>query len=1111
MNSFALLLQRIEEFIKRFYMNRLLRGGLIFIGITVAVFLIFVNIEYFALLGSTMRAVLFFSFVFLFFGLLWYFIIDPLLKLYKVGKRLSYSEAGGMIGKLIPGIEDKITNTLQLSSFGESNLAIAAIEQKSSELAQNPFSSAIDLKENKRFLWLVIPVLVALALTWIANPQIIQSGSERIVNYNQVYERQAPFDFVLATDLTDVEEGNDLELRVKLKGEDIPAKVFVQSNYGRFMMTEVSKNEYAYVLPKVREDIKFHFAAADFKSGTFEIAVYGSSAMAGLTVDLIYPSYTGKENERIDNPVMLSVPVGTKARFNGVIKNADKAKVRYLDTVFLVGNSLNHEYRFMRSQDVQFSWENKFNQQESMLEKRVEVVPDLFPSIEVKRSSDTTQSRLFYFNGEVRDDYGVSALNFVTEVKDLNGKLNVKRTALSAAYRVGGTFYHMLDLNALNLSAGETVYYYFEVYDNDAVNGAKRTTSQRYEFKVPTSDELDEKRNEALANAQAGMSMAQKEMERFQRSLEELRKANLNKNTQGWKKQEMLDRLKLQEKNLQDLLRQEQQQLDQSIKDQERFDEVDPELLQKQEELNDLFDKLMDSELKDLLEKLQELMDKNKQTDFEDLMKDFEMSNEEMKNQLDRSMEMLKRMEVEERMENLIDQLEELQQQQEQLSKETGDGESDAQKELNEQFEKLLEELQEIKDKNEDLKKPMDLDMMEDKQEDIKKDMQESQDKLDKGQDGKANKPQKDASDKMKQMKDSLSKQMSDQKKKEQGEDIDTLRSILFNLMRLSFEQERVMIEMQGADLNSPAFTKLAREQRKVMDDHVVVKDSLLALAERVPKIGTLIDQELKIIGSNFLSLTPNIHDRKSREIAINQQFVMTSYNNLALMLNEALQSMQQDMGSEGGGGSCDNPGGKGSKPSDGLGNMKEQLKKQLEQMQKGQSPGDKPGDKPGQGNAGGSEGSGSSGMPMPVPGMTSEQVAKMAAQQSMMRKQIEEMRNELNRGKDGSGDALNPLIEELEKQERDLVNGNSRDLIRRQEDIMTRLLESEKAMRERELDDTRESQTAKDEHERNLIRFDEYKKEKQREVEQLRISTPGLSGYYRQKALEYYNRVLSF
>jgi hypothetical protein len=83
--------------------------------------------------------------------------------------------------------------------------------------------------------------------------------------------------------------------------------------------------------------------------------------------------------------------------------------------------------------------------------------------------------------------------------------------------------------------------------------------------------------------------------------------------------------------------------------------------------------------------------------------------------------------------------------------------------------------------------------------------------------------------------------------------------------------------------------------------------------------------------------------------------------------------------------------------------------------------------------------------------------------------------------------------------------------LIRRQEDIMTRLLESEKAMRERELDDTRESQTAKDEHERNLSRFDEYKKEKQREVEQLRISTPGLSGYYRQKALEYYNRVLSF
>jgi hypothetical protein len=287
----------------------------------------------------------------------------------------------------------------------------------------------------------------------------------------------------------------------------------------------------------------------------------------------------------------------------------------------------------------------------------------------------------------------------------------------------------------------------------------------------------------------------------------------------------------------------------------------------------------------------------------------------------------------------------------------------------------------------------------------------------------------------------------------------------------------------------------------------VVVKDSLLALATRVPNISGMIDQELRTIGLNFKNVVPNMHDRKLRDIAINQQYVMTSYNNLALMLNESLEQMQQDMQSMGeGSGSCDKPGGKGSKPSDSMGNMKEQLKKQLEQMQKGQSPGEKPGDKnPGsQGNPSGG------GTPMPIPGMSAEQVAKMAAEQAMMRKQLEGMRNELNKGGEGNGDVLDELIDELDKQEKDLVNQNYRNLVKRQQEIMTRLLQSEKAMMEREQDDKRESKTAKDVYERNLVRFDEYKKKKMIEAEVLRLQTPSLNLYYRSKASLYYNRVLT-
>jgi hypothetical protein len=106
--------------------------------------------------------------------------------------------------------------------------------------------------------------------------------------------------------------------------------------------------------------------------------------------------------------------------------------------------------------------------------------------------------------------------------------------------------------------------------------------------------------------------------------------------------------------------------------------------------------------------------------------------------------------------------------------------------------------------------------------------------------------------------------------------------------------------------------------------------------------VSAVIDAELKVIDRNYGDITSLMHDRKMRELGIGQQFVMTSYNNLALMLNEALEQMQQQMQSMmSGSGSCDKPGGKGQ-PSEGMGNMKDKLKEQLEKM-KGQ--GDKPGE----------------------------------------------------------------------------------------------------------------------------------------------------------------------
>ena len=294
----------------------------------------------------------------------------------------------------------------------------------------------------------------------------------------------------------------------------------------------------------------------------------------------------------------------------------------------------------------------------------------------------------------------------------------------------------------------------------------------------------------------------------------------------------------------------------------------------------------------------------------------------------------------------------------------------------------------------------------------------------------------------------------------------------------------------------------MGRLQRNIVTDTEIVKDSLLALAKRQPKIASFVDKELNIIKDNHELAINSIDEHRIVDLETHQQLTMTSYNNLALLLNEALQQMQAEMqAQQKGSGSCSKPGNGKPKPgSMSSGDMKEMLKKQLEKLKKGSSPGDgkegdkpgnKPGDKPGMG----------------MLGLGNKEIAKMAAEQTAIRQKLEQMRNELNKDGKGSGNKLSPLIQELEEQEKALINKRSNvDIINRQKEILTRLLESEKAIMERGFDEKRESKEAQNENNGNQIRFVEYNKQKLKQIEHIQSVDPSFSKYYKDKANQFFN-----
>ncbi len=99
----------------------------------------------------------------------------------------------------------------------------------------------------------------------------------------------------------------------------------------------------------------------------------------------------------------------------------------------------------------------------------------------------------------------------------------------------------------------------------------------------------------------------------------------------------------------------------------------------------------------------------------------------------------------------------------------------------------------------------------------------------------------------------------------------------------------------------------------------------------------------------------------------------------------------------------------------------------------------------------------------------------------------------------------LDEIMQEMDKTETELANKRlSNEMIRRQKDIMNRLLEFEKAEREQEQDEQRQAQSAQHQPAKLPPAMEEYLKKRRAEVDLYRTVSPALKPYYKNLVEEY-------
>jgi hypothetical protein len=365
--------------------------------------------------------------------------------------------------------------------------------------------------------------------------------------------------------------------------------------------------------------------------------------------------------------------------------------------------------------------------------------------------------------------------------------------------------------------------------------------------------------------------------------------------------------------------------------------------------------------------------------------------------------------------------------------------------------------------------------------------MKDAKDSSDEGNRKESSESQQSAVEKMEEMKKKMEAGMYLASSQE-GEDLEALRKILENLLVLSFDQEAVMNQVKVVDKSDPNIVDLTQTQLELFNNSEMISDSLYALSARVPQIESLVTEELKQMDKNMVAAIDELKERQTGQAALNQQKSLTAINNLLVLLDEIIQQMQeQQKKKKEGSGSCSKPGEGKPKPSMGKSKKKqEELAKQMKAMKKKMEKGQMPGKRnPGQMGEG-----------------MSMEVAKLAAQQGQIREQIRKMRDELQKegNLEGAGE-LKKLEELLDENEEDLINLNlDNEFFARQNEIEVKMLEAENSLREREKELKRESNTAVNYTKETGVNMEDYLKEKQKELELIRLANPKFSDYYRTK-----------
>lgn len=1059
---------KFDKLTKREYASFSLSGIQLAVIVSIITFVTFTILEALGHFSSAIRTVMFVCFLLVSAGAFAYYFIYPFGKYLNLLKREDYFTVAEKVGLFFPFIKDDLLNVMQLVTIKNNNrmysesLVNAAFQQVYLKTKSVNFEDAVNFKKSKSLLRYLIAIILFITILFVFIPGL-QAASYRIFNFNTTFIPPAKFTFEIHPGNASATKGENILITAKILGNrpnnvNFALKYKEETDYTEKELTPDSSGLYKFEIPAVRGSFNYYLTAENVQSEIFHIDVVDKPIIRNLDLTITPPAYSRLQTiKQIDNGNLTSL-IGSKVNLSiSSTKPMGKAYLQFNDStqvnLNINSNHANGTFSVKKDQDYKIIiFDKERTQNENPVTYSIKALIDAYPSIEMLQPNKDIllgMDNRLPVEVKVGDDFGFSKLLLRYRITSLNGEDNGSEyqsveLPLSKNLREEDINY-IWNLSTLNITPKDGVSYYLEVFDNDYISGPKSAKTANYMVSVPSMDELFATVDKAQTSTENKLSETLDEAAKLKDKLENIsRDLKKDKKDITWQEKEEIQKSLQKFDELSKKVNDAQKDLAKMQNQLQQNNLLSKETLEKYMELQNLFKEMSSEDMQKAMERMQQMLQDMNRDQVQKAMEDFKFNEEQFKNSIERTLKLLKRASIEQKLDEILKRVENLNNKLEELQKQTNNSKlnnnnekqdlAEKQKDVTDDLKNLSDNMKDLQDKMNEFKDMPNRQMQQTAEEfeNQKNDemSEKTEQELMQGMKQQSQQNQASLSKNMQKMRQNMKQMQSQMQQQNQKMVFNDMMRILDDLLTLSKEQENLKNQSQNMPpFSSSAYNEMAQKQNNLQRDMGKMMDQLNKLSQKTFSISPEMGKALGKAQSNMMQSTNSLQNRNAFQAQNQQSQAMSSLNEAATLMKGSMESMLNGNGSGGGMMSLMQQLQKMSQQQMGLNNMTQQTQQGKLSMQQ------------------------------------QAQFQRLAQQQELIRKSLDQ----LNKESKLSGDSkkipanLDNIAKEMQEVVSDLRNQDlNDDVIQKQERILSRLLDAQRSINDRDYEKTRESNAGK-------------------------------------------------